>query len=190
MIRFIHDFSENLAGQLLYPMGLVGISVSLQVQDCNEPFSLECFKETAGFTITLMHFNISYNEMNNSGPKVSRKPHTVSTSPCGACTHQLHLPGTQLNPATTAHAAHYQNQNPWGRGPLCGGSWVWISAQNTPRFHHWLSSFFKIALEHTSVPSELHQLEKPPLLLTFYWPFKAWTYFSAYYILLIRTSYL
>lgn len=140
MIRFIHDFSENLAGQLLYPMGLVGISVSLQVQDCNEPFSLECFKETAGFTITLMHFNISYNEMNNSGPKVRRKPHTVSTSPCGACTHQLHLPGTQLNPATTAHAAHYQNQNPWGRGPLCGGSWVWISAQNTPRFHHWLSS--------------------------------------------------
>lgn len=33
--------------------------------------------------------------------------------------------------------------------------------------------FFKIAPEHTSVPSELHQLEKPPLLLTSYWPFKA-----------------
>lgn len=37
-IRFIHHFSENSAGQLLYPMGLVGISVSFQFRDCNELF--------------------------------------------------------------------------------------------------------------------------------------------------------
>lgn len=66
----------------------------------------------------------------------------MSTSPHGVSTHQLHLPGTQLNTAA-AHAARYRRQNPRGRGPLCGGSWVWISAQNTPRFHHWLSSLLK-----------------------------------------------